>query len=74
MPEYFYRIRFRGALDPRQAGWFEGLCLNPAGEGETLLVGWLSEKAALHGVIAPLRALGLELLSVERLNAGTEII
>lgn len=75
MPEYFYRIRFRGALDARQAAWFDGLCLNPAGEeGESLLLGWLSEKAALHGVIARIHGFGLEVLSVEKFNAGTEII
>ena len=74
MPEYFYRIRFRGALDERQAAWFDGLCLNPAGEGESLLLGWLSEKAALHGVIGRIRGLGLEVLSVEKFNAGTEIV
>jgi hypothetical protein len=46
--------------------------LHAEAQGEdTLLTGALPDQAALHGVLARIEALGLELLEVRRLESGT---
>jgi len=64
-----YEIRVLGHLDPRWEGWFEGMTL-VAGGGETRLRGPVSDQAALHGLLARLRDLGLPLVSVVQIEAG----
>lgn len=59
-----YRIRVRGRLDARWAGWFDGLQLAAAGDGTTVLSGPIADQAALHGLLQKLRDLGLTLLSL----------
>ena len=61
-----YRFRVRGHLDPRWSDWFGGLAIHLQQDGTTLLVGPVVDQAALHGVIARIRDLGLPLLSVRR--------
>ena len=39
-------------------------------DGDTLLQGTVADQAALHGVLAQVEALGLELLEVRRLPAS----
>lgn len=60
-----YEIRIRGILGGAVASAFPGFL---AGEnrGETVLTGWLPDQAALHGVLAQIEALGLELMEVRR--------
>jgi len=60
----YYEIRVRGLLDSHWSGWFEGLTLMGLGNGETLLAGPIADQAALHGILAKIRDLGLHLLSV----------
>lgn len=62
----WYEIRFQGRLDDKWAVWFDGLTLNQQPEGVTLLSGAVTDQAALHGVLARLRDLGLPLISVVR--------
>jgi len=62
-----YEIRIEGHLDPRWEGWFDGMTLS-ARPGETLISGPVSDQAALHGLLARLRDLGLPLLSVTRVT------
>jgi hypothetical protein len=59
-----YRIRVRGQLGPQWAAWFEGLSLVETAGGDTTLTGQLADQSALHGVLARVRDLGLELVSV----------
>jgi hypothetical protein len=59
-----YAIRLKGHLDDKWAGWFEGLIITRAANGETLLRGPVVDQAALHGVLRKVRDLGLPLLSV----------
>jgi hypothetical protein len=62
---YFYRIRIRGQLDQRWADWFDRFELQYIGE-DTVLTGCVSDQAALHGMLAKIRDLGLTILLVER--------
>jgi len=63
-PDYFYEIRVRARLDPYWKAWFEGLALQTLPDGETLISGPIRDQAALHGVLARIRDLGLPLVSV----------
>ena len=58
-------IRVEGHIDPTWSEWLDGLTLNHTERGETLLAGPVGDQAALYGLIAKLRDLGLKLLSVE---------
>jgi hypothetical protein len=60
----YYEIRVRGELDSHWSAWFEGLTLTPLGNGETLVAGPIQDQAALHGILAKIRDLGLPLVSV----------
>jgi hypothetical protein len=59
-----YEIRVRGVLDPRWSGWFDGLELRGEPGGVTVIAGEVADQAALHGLLAKARDLGLPLLSV----------
>ena len=64
-----YQIRVRGQLGPQWAPLFEGLSVAETAGGDTTLSGQLADQSALHGVLARIRDLGLELASVT-LEAG----
>jgi hypothetical protein len=65
-----YQILVRGRLGRTMRTAFPGL--HAQGQGaDTLLTGALADQAALHGVLARIEALGLELLEVRRLMAGS---
>lgn len=59
-----YRICVQGQLGPEWSGWFAGLTVSPEPDGTTLLAGRLADQAALHGLLAAIRDLGLSLISV----------
>jgi hypothetical protein len=63
-----YEIRVRGGLESRWSDWFDGLTITPQGEDETLLLGPIADQAALHGLLAKIRDLGLPLVSVHRVG------
>jgi hypothetical protein len=60
-----YRITVRGHLTEQLASAFEGLDPEP-GAGQIALVGQIRDQSHLYGVLALVRQLGLDLLSVER--------
>ena len=64
----WYEIRVRGVLSDTLLEAFPGLRARTE-RGETVLSGELADRAALHGVLAEVEALGLELLEV-RSGAG----
>ena len=64
-----YEIRVAGHLSTNWAARFEGLSMQLQPEGETVLSGTL-DQSALHGVFAKIRDLGLNLISVNRVEAG----
>jgi hypothetical protein len=57
-------IHIEGRLDSLWADWLEGFSLSYAGN-ETILTGQVTDQAALYGLIAKLRDLGVKLLSVK---------
>jgi hypothetical protein len=60
-----YEIRVEGHLATDWSDWFEGLAVCQEPSGETVLSGSL-DQAALHGVLAKVRDLGLTLVAVNR--------
>ena len=65
-PPHRYLIRVRGRLGETISSAFPALQAQASG-GDTVLTGALPDRAALHGVLAEIEALGLELLEVRRL-------
>lgn len=65
-------VRLEGLLDEQWAEWLEGFSLThcitngltPGGGGVTLLAGEVRDQAALYGLLAKLRDLGVKLLAV----------
>ena len=57
-------IRVEGHLDQQWADWLDDLTLVHTAEGETILTGTAADQAALYGLIAKLRDLGVKLISV----------
>lgn len=57
-------IRFRGTLTGDWSAWFAGMRQLSDTPGETALVGNLPDQAALFGVLATIRNLNLQLISV----------
>ena len=74
-----YHIQVKEHLDDRWAARFQGLTLRHQADGTTLLSGPVPDQAALHGLLARVRDLGLTLLVVARAehvqdpSPGTEI-
>jgi hypothetical protein len=65
-PPANYEIRVRGHLGKTMLRAFPALHATTQ-DGDTLLRGGVADQAALHGVLAQVEALGLELLEVRRL-------
>ena len=57
-------IRVKGRIDERWSEWFDGLTITHTDQDETVLTGPVADQAALYGLIAKLRDLGLPLLAV----------
>lgn len=56
-------IRIEGQLDTKWAEWLEGLDFTYTENGDTLLTGYVPDQAALYGLIAKLRDLGVIIIS-----------
>jgi hypothetical protein len=62
-------IRVKGQIDAHWSSWFEDLAIEHVG-GETLITGQVTDQAALYGLLARLRDLGLSLVSVDSAEGG----
>ena len=69
-PPSSYEIRVAGVLDGRWPAWFDGLEVTSDESGTTTIAGPVVDQAALHGLLAKVRDLGLELLSVRPIDPG----
>jgi hypothetical protein len=56
----------KGHLDDRWSEWFDGLTISNWPDGDAVLHGPIVDQAALHGVLAKVRDLGLPLIEVRR--------
>ena len=57
-------IRVKGCIDEHWSDWFDDLTILYSDQNETVLTGPIVDQAALHGLLAKLRDLGLPLVSV----------
>jgi hypothetical protein len=57
-------IRVKGCIDERWSEWLDGLRIAHSDQDETVLSGEVVDQAALYGLIAKVRDLGLPLLAV----------
>lgn len=62
-----YQICVRGQLDPRWSDWFDEFVITSSGD-DSLLTGSIIDQAALHGILARIRDLGLTLVSIQTLE------
>jgi hypothetical protein len=60
----------KGQIDPQWGEWFANLEVELQGDGTTRLHGDIPDQSALYGILAKLRDLGLELISVESTAYG----
>jgi len=67
-----YEIRLDGHLATRWATWFDGMTLTTHSDGTTVIAGPVIDQAALHGLLARLRDIGLPLLSVTRVDSDPQ--
>jgi hypothetical protein len=59
----YYYIRLKGRLDPIWEDWFAGFTITHV-NGDTLLAGTVADQAALHGLLAKIRDLGVPIILV----------
>jgi hypothetical protein len=69
-PAAHYEIRVDGVLGSRWSSWFEGLHVTSGVHGQTSISGPVADQAALHGLLAKVRDLGLTLIEVRRIEPG----
>ena len=65
-------IRVRGRIDENWSEWFEGFEIAHLEEDETVLSGTVADQAAVYGLLARLRDLGLPLISVQHSDGEEE--
>ena len=58
-------IRIKGRIASHWSDWFEGLTVTHTDSDETVLTGEVLDQAALFGLLARVRDLGLALISVD---------
>ena len=63
-----YKVWVKGVLSERWSGYFDNLTITPLENEETLVSGMMVDQAALHGLLAKIRDLGLPLLAVKRIE------
>ncbi len=59
-----YEIRLHGHLRGNWHDWFGAMQLQPLANGDLLLTGPVTDQAALFGILAAIRDLGLTLVAV----------
>ncbi|HEX3051093.1 MAG TPA: hypothetical protein VHP83_10600 [Aggregatilineaceae bacterium] len=63
-----YEIRLEGYLDAQWSQWFDGLVIHHCGHDETVLTGPIADQAALHGILAKIRDIGIPILALQRVH------
>lgn len=57
-------IRVKSHIDPTWSEWLDGLTITHTTQTQTLLNGCLADQSALFSVLAKIRDMGLEVISV----------
>jgi len=66
-----YQIRLKGILDPSWSDWFDNFSITTQ-EDETLLVGPVSDQAALHGILTKINGLGLAITAIMQVEGARD--
>lgn len=67
-----YEIHVAATLDRTWSDWFDGLQVEAVSDTRTRLAGPVEDQAALHGVLNQIRDLGLEIISLNRVDSDEE--
>ena len=71
MASAHYEIAVEGHLDRNHwSRWFEEMEVTLTEEGTTVISGPVADQAALHGLLAKIRDLGLPLVSLQRVESS----
>ncbi len=65
----WYEIEVQGHLAERWQQWLVGFEVIEQADGHTILRGPVADQAALHGVLAKIRNVGLTLIALNRVTA-----
>lgn len=68
-----YRITIKGYIGEHWTDWLGGLEINHDTDGNSYLTGIVPDQAALHGILAQIRDLGLTLISITPLDIKDEV-
>ena len=68
-----YEIRIEGLISDHWSGWFDDLTIQQVSDKETLLMGALTDQAALLGVLSKIHALNLKIITVTRMPAPAHV-
>jgi hypothetical protein len=65
-------VRIKGQIDEHWSDWFAGLKITHTEQDETILTGEVADQAALYGLLAKLRDIGLPLVSVKHVGSDSQ--
>lgn len=66
-----YKIELQNNIDGDWSSWLGNFELTHTDAGHTILIGEVKDQAALHGLLARIRDLGIPILLVTRLPAAS---
>jgi hypothetical protein len=66
-----YQIRLKGILDPSWSDWFDNFDITTQ-DDETILVGPVSDQAALHGILTKINDLGLAITAITQVEGARD--
>lgn len=70
-----YEIRVKGYMSPRLERQFEGFEVTTGFQSDgtpvSIISGDIADQAALHGTLTKIRDLGMEIISVSRVESGS---
>ena len=67
-----YRIELQSQITGDWSDWIGNLKLTHTLTGHTILIGDVADQAALHGLLARIRDLGIPILLVARLHSAPD--
>jgi len=67
-----FQIRIKGHLGDDWTDWFGGMTITLEENGDTLLTGPVPDQAALFGLLRRVRDLGMQLISINRVDTGKQ--